>query len=131
MKKHNRSLAYFYSIAAFMVVGGIFLGLYFLKLSCLKMREEEHQAEMQEMAMSDVEESPEVENESAGEPYQIFIDKNGREPKNRYEYRVWLKQNFTTDWEYWYERYRQYRRYQDGFDPGSGFFTYKGHEKAH
>lgn len=118
----------YYVVAALILAIGIFLGLcQFSKESYTPMRKRQPSSKMRapRMPVSDG-----VENESPGKPYEIFIDQNRREPKDRYEYKAWLKRNFTTDWEYWYDRYREYRAYEDGFAPGSGPFRYKAHGKS-
>lgn len=120
----------YYVLAALILAVGIFLGLCQLdKESYAFIRKRRSSSKMIQAprvpAVSD-----EVANASPGKPYEIFVDQNRREPKDRYEYKTWLKRNFTTDWEYWYDRYREHRAYEDGFAPGSGHFKYKAHGRS-
>ena len=116
-------------IAAFIVAVGVFFGLRQRRMQHSRrpvvMRKQASRKAQRVMVKQPVA----VESASAGKPYQIFMDRKGRPPKSRYEYKRWLKENFTTDWEYWYDRYREYREYYDGYAPGSGPFTHKRHKR--
>lgn len=117
-------------IAAVIVAAGVFFGLRQRTQHAPVAIENQVSRRAQRVKDQQMEElSIQVESASAGRPYQIFIDTKGREPINRYEYKRWLKVNFTTNWEYWYDRYREYREYYDGYAPGSGPFTHKKHKR--
>ncbi len=63
---------------------------------------------------------------SAGAPYDHFLQAHQREPRSRREYRHWLKSHYTTNWQYWYDRYREYLEYHFGSRVGSGHHRARG-----